>query len=122
MRKPLLLAPGEQVRLPRSSPVSPTAASARRPAADLLGAQAEVLGPEGHVLFDDVADDLVVRILEHHADTLARSRRCLVAVSIPSTVTGPHLAEQPVRQPREGGLPRTIRSETATSPGRKGQT
>ena len=39
--------------------------------ADLLRRHAEVFRREGDVLLDDVGDDLVVRVLEHHADAAA---------------------------------------------------
>ena len=39
--------------------------------ADLLRRHAEVLRRKGDILLDDGGDDLVVRILEHHADLLA---------------------------------------------------
>ena len=39
--------------------------------ADLLGRYAEVLRRKGHVLLDDGRHDLVVGVLEHHADLLA---------------------------------------------------
>ena len=39
--------------------------------ADLLGRHAEVLRRKGYVLLDDGRHDLVVGVLEHHADLLA---------------------------------------------------
>ena len=36
------------------------------PAADLLRRDAEVFGAEGHVLFHDGGDELIIRVLQHH--------------------------------------------------------
>ena len=41
------------------------------PAAHLLGRNAQVLQREGHVFFHHRGNDLVVRVLEHHAHGLA---------------------------------------------------
>ncbi len=41
------------------------------PAADLLRGHAQVLRGKGHVLLHHVGDDLVVRVLEHHAHPAA---------------------------------------------------
>ena len=38
------------------------------PPPDLLRRYAEILRRKGHVLLDDVRHDLVIRVLEHHAD------------------------------------------------------
>ena len=39
------------------------------PLADLRRGHAQVLRGEGHVLLHNVGNDLVIRVLEHHADT-----------------------------------------------------
>ena len=41
------------------------------PHPDLRGGDAQILGPEGHVLLHDGSHQLVVRVLEHHAHLLA---------------------------------------------------
>ena len=38
--------------------------------ADLGGRHAEILRAERHIILDDRRDELIVRILEHHADLL----------------------------------------------------
>ena len=54
-------------------------------AAYLLRRHAEVFRREGHVVLNDVRNDLVVRVLEHHADAAGTRMAfmCLASVDLP---------------------------------------
>ena len=41
------------------------------PLPDVLGRHAEVLGTKAHIVLDQVCDNLIIGILEHHADLAA---------------------------------------------------
>ena len=84
--------------------------------ADLIGRHAEVLGAKGHVVLDDRRDELVVGILEDHADLLADlpelrrvGRRCRVEAA---DAAGPRRRQQEcIEVLRERRLARAIRPE-----------
>ena len=74
--------PPEQVRRMLAQLIHADLAESRiHAAADLLRRDAEVFGAKRHIVLHDVCDDLVIRVLEHHADVAAHindapPRRC----------------------------------------------
>ena len=84
--------------------------------ADLIRRHAEVLGSKGDVIFHDSCDELVVGILEDHADLLADlpelrrvGRRCRVEAA---DAAGPRRRQQEcIEVLRERRLARAIRPE-----------
>ena len=74
----LLLPAGEQVRRVQTKIIHTDLPEGRVHArADLLRRHAEVLGCEGHIVLDDVCDDLVIGVLKDHAHRGAHGQKVI---------------------------------------------
>ena len=81
--------------------------------ADLSGRHAEILRAERHIILDDRRDELIVRILEHHADLLpdAPDLRLLPRIDAVDAAHPLRRQQQRIEMLRERRLPRPIRAE-----------
>ena len=108
-RGPLLLATGEQVRLPRAC----SSVSRNRvqhlvdPAPDVRRRPRQVLEAERDVVLDALGDELVLGVLEEHADLAARGHAAVVGQQVVAAGDGdrgPGRLLQAAEQARERGL------------------
>ena len=112
----LLLSAGKRVRLmllkPRKTDVLEALGHAF---AQLGGGNAEVLGPEGNVVFHKGGDQLVIRVLKYHAGALANRVGVLALGGVHAANLHPPLIgnEQRVQMLRERGFPRPVAAEHA---------
>ena len=112
----LLLSAGKRVRLvllkPRKTDVFEALCYAFP---QLSGWNAEVLGPEGNVVFHEGGDQLVIRVLKYHAGALANRVGMLACGGVHAAYLHPPFIgnEQRVHMLRERGFPRPVAAEHA---------
>ena len=112
----LLLSAGKRVRLVLLKPRKTDVFEALRYALPQLSCgNAEVLGPEGNVVFHNRRDELVVWVLKYHAGALANRVGVLALGGVHAANL--HLPlignEQRVQMLRERRLPRSVAAEDA---------
>ena len=111
-RRALLLAAGEQVRLPGLELRQPEPLEHLvDPGADRLRRPRQVLEAERHVVLHALRHELVLRVLEEHADVAARRHAPVLGqevVAAGERQGGPGGALQAAEQTGERGLARTV--------------